>query len=145
MCALHSGYQSTENHETKRRLLLDLERYWYWAICTVGWSAEMTWFSLHCHQMNSPLLFDLVIPQRTLVVENLSTEDEALFAWFNAFLLQNLFLHVADRGPRLHINADRLRSWRFHKYEHFVVWNRRPNYVGNWRKFFICCYIYNSL
>merc|ERR1712159_903582 len=60
------------------------------------------------HEVQSRFLLDVVVRERTTVLELLACEDQALLVWWNALLVLNFGLHVVDRVRGLHIESDRL-------------------------------------
>ena len=46
--------------------------------------------------MQSRLFLDVVVAQRTSVLELLAGEDETLLVWGDAFLVLDLGLHIVD-------------------------------------------------
>lgn len=60
------------------------------------------------HQMKGRLLLDVVVGQRSPVLELLTGEDQPLLIWRDTFLILNLALHVLDGIRRLHLERDRL-------------------------------------
>lgn len=61
--------------------------------------------------MESRLLLDVVIGERTSVFELLAGEDEALLIRRNAFLVLDLALNVVDGVAGLHLEGDSLASY----------------------------------
>ena len=49
------------------------------------------------HEMQCRFLLDVVVTQRTSVLQLLASENQALLVWRNALLILNFGLHVVDR------------------------------------------------
>ena len=58
--------------------------------------------------MESTLLLDVVIRERTAILELLARKDETLLVRRDTLLILNLSLHVVDRVRRLDLQGDRL-------------------------------------
>ena len=62
------------------------------------------------HQVESRLFLDVVVGEGSTVFELLTSEDEALLVWGNAFFILDLGLDIFDRVRRLNIEGDGLAS-----------------------------------
>ena len=58
------------------------------------------------HKVKSRLLLDVVILQRTAILQLLPGEDQALLVWGNALLILNLGLDSLDGVGSLHLKGD---------------------------------------
>lgn len=67
------------------------------------------------HQMQSRFLLDVVIGQRSIVLELLAGKDKTLLIRRNALLILNLGLHIADVVGGLHLKGDGLSRESFDK------------------------------
>ena len=62
------------------------------------------------HQVESGLFLDVVVGEGSTVFELLTSKDEALLIWRNAFFVLDLSLDIFDRVRRLNIEGDGLAS-----------------------------------
>ena len=60
------------------------------------------------HKVERRLLLDVVVRERTAVLQLLAGEDEALLVGRDALLVLNFLLHVVDRVARLDVERDGL-------------------------------------
>ena len=58
--------------------------------------------------MERRLLLDVVVAERTAVLQLLTREDKTLLVRRNTLLVLDLGLHILDRIGRLHLEGDRL-------------------------------------
>merc|ERR1712020_17226 len=58
------------------------------------------------HKMESGLLLDVVVGESPSILELLSSEDQPLLVWGNAFLVLNLGLHILNRVRWLDLEGD---------------------------------------
>ncbi len=65
--------------------------------------------------MKSRLLLDVVVLKSAAILELLSSEDESLLVWGNAFLVLNLSLDVLNGVGRLNIKSDGLACEGLHE------------------------------
>ena len=68
--------------------------------------------------MQSRLLLDIVVGQRTPILELFASEDQALLVGWDALLVLNLCLDVIDRVGGLDLQRDCLASERLDEYLH---------------------------
>ena len=88
--------------------------------------------------MEGRLLLDVVVRQRTSVLELLAREDQALLVGRDALLVLDLGLHVVDRVAGLDVQRDRLAREGLHEDLHggsrfefaIVLRNRRGLAIG---------------
>ena len=79
--------------------------------------------------MKGGLLLDVVVTQRTAILELELGENETLLVWRDAFLVLDLGLHVFDIIAGLDFEGDSLSGKCLHKDLHF-----RASLVEKWRK-----------
>merc|ERR1712115_283204 len=88
------------------------------------------------NQVKSGLLLDVVIGESSSVLELLSSEDEPLLIWWNAFLILNLGLHVLDRIRWLDFKGNGFPREGFDENLHDVTFF--VLYIS-YLKLYICC------
>ena len=71
-------------------------------------------------EMEGRLLLDVVVGERSAVLELLSSEDESLLIRGNSFLVLNLGLHILDSVSGLNLKGDGLSGKGLDKNLHFV-------------------------
>ena len=89
--------------------------------------------------MERRLLLDVVVAQRTAILQLLAGKDQALLVRRNALLVLDLGLDVLDRVRRLNLERDRLAGKRLHEYLHGInrfgsrwqLWRWRDIYTGD--------------
>jgi len=85
-----------------------------------GLAGESLYEDLHTatetkDEMEGRLLLDVVVGEGAAILELLTSEDEALLIWRNAFLILNLGLDVVDGVARLHLEGDSLAGEGLHE------------------------------
>merc|ERR1711904_545932 len=66
-------------------------------------------------KMKCGLLLDVIVRKRAAIFQLLSSKNQALLIWRNAFLVLDLRLHVIDRVGGFDIESDGLSGERLHK------------------------------
>merc|ERR1712126_391309 len=62
------------------------------------------------HKMESTFLLDIVVRKSSSVLKLLSSEDQSLLVWGNAFLVLDLGLHILNGVGRFNLESDGLAS-----------------------------------
>ncbi|KAJ0443269.1 hypothetical protein HanIR_Chr16g0818901 [Helianthus annuus] len=70
------------------------------------------------HKMQSRFLLNIVISQRTPILELLASENQPLLVRWNPLLILNLRLHIVNRIRTLDLQSNRLPSQRLDEYLH---------------------------
>merc|ERR1719433_1326824 len=88
-----------------RRLNLECD-----GLASQGLDEDLHTSSQSEHEVKSALLLDVVIREGSSILKLLSSEDQPLLIWRNAFLVLNLGLDVLDGIRRLNLESDGLAS-----------------------------------
>jgi len=67
------------------------------------------------HQVKGRLLLDVVVGKGATILQLLTSKDQSLLIWGNAFLVLNLLLDIVNRVRWLHLKGDGLARERLHE------------------------------
>jgi len=67
------------------------------------------------YQVERGLLLDIVIRERTAILQLLACKDKTLLVWWNTFLILDLGLDIVDRIRSLDVKGDGLARQGFHE------------------------------
>ena len=74
------------------------------------------------NEVQRALFLDVVVSERSPIVELFASEDQALLVRGDALLVLDLRLHILDGVARLHLKSDRLAGERLYEDLHREGW-----------------------